>query len=161
MSAKASVDEIVKSYKNLLVNLKNNPTKPGLNDLRLINSSLLMVHSLFAIVLPVMIRAFTGGVSVVSNDYTCVRLVDEQIRFSGVLSLALVLFNYLSSRWAEVAQRDVMRVMAIVYALGSIVCVLSVYSGGSFFYLIGMLIMSALAFFHAQLSGLASYFKKE
>ncbi len=161
-AAKSSIDEIAKNYKKLLGNLKKNPTAMSIDDLRLINSALLLVHSVFSIVLPVVIRAFTGGVSVVGGgDYTCVRLIDEQIGFAGVFTLALVLMNYLSSRWADVAQRDVIRVMTIAYALVCIVSLKSLYMGGSFLYVIIMLVAGLLTFLHAQASGLTTILKKD
>jgi hypothetical protein len=148
------VDEIVSSYKQLIENLKKNPTKIEGKDLRLINATVLILQVVTSFLLPVLIRGFTSGFTALSTDYKCARIVDEHIRFGGVVALGLVLVNYLSKSWPADVQKDIAKIMTIVYLFGALVTLLVLYNGGSFIYLFVLLVDGGLSYFHAKETGL-------
>lgn len=71
-----------------------------------------------------------------------------------MLALGLVLVNYMSQNWADEAKSDVAKIMTITYLFGAIVSVLTLYNGGSFIYVLVLLLQGALSFFHAKETGL-------
>lgn len=65
-----------------------------------------------------------------------------------------MLANYLSYDWDRKAQGGMIRIMTVVYGMEILSCLLALYGGGSYLYILGLVLSAVLTFFHAKVSGL-------
>jgi len=146
------IQDLITSYKKLIENVQKNKRLDS-DELSLVSMTLLAVWTVFSILTPFFLRFLLGGFGF-SEDYTAMRITHEYIRFSGAISFALLLLNYLSKRWNTESKRDLKTVMFALNAAIAVVTLLNIMSGAAFMHYLLLIIAAGFTFLYGKEAGL-------
>ncbi|KAL9647920.1 hypothetical protein ABK040_008191 [Willaertia magna] len=147
-NAKKHIDQLVEDARDFVKNVQAKKTLEE-RELRVVSMGLLAIWTFLAVLVPGVLRTLLGGFSF-TDDYDSIRVTHEFIRLTGAFSFALLLINFLGSRWSGEAKSDLSRIMAFFNCLVAAVVLIIIMSGGSFMYYLTLPIAGGLAFFYGK-----------